>query len=99
MGISLLIYVTYVLNLSTSDVFSSEIESSSSSVEHAPKPHPPPLPTEHDIHEVETSREQEVPRPPKPVHHVTKASGPLPPGWGEKIDLKTGRPYYEKLGN
>ena len=86
-----------MLNLSTKDVFSSEIEieSGSVSVERAPKPHPSLLSTERE-HEVEPSREQEVSHPPKTGHHVTKASGPLPPGWGEKVDLKTGRPYYEK---
>ena len=85
-----------MLNLSTLDVFSSEIESDRASTGRASKPHPPPLPTEH---EVEPPREQEVPHPPKAAHHVIKARGPLPPGWGEKIDLKTGRPYYEKLEN
>ena len=80
---------------STLDVFSSEIESSGTSVEHAPNPHPILLPTERK-HEVEPLREQEVPHPPTASHHVSKGSGPLPPGWGEKTDLKTGRPYYEK---
>lgn len=89
--------IIFMLNLSTLDVFSSEIESDRASTGHAPKPHPPPLPTEH---EVEPPREQEVPHPPKAAHHVIKAArGPLPPGWGEKIDLKTGRPYYEKFEN
>lgn len=81
------------LILDTTDVFSSEVEDSG--VERAPKPRPPLLPAERE-HDMESSREQKVPHPPTTDHHVTKSRGPLPPGWGEKIDLKTGRPYYEK---
>lgn len=93
--IVIMIHLLCMLKFSTLDVFSSEIESGSADVKCAPKPHPPLLPTERE-HEVEPIGEQEVPHPPKTVHSVSKAKGPLPPGWGEKFDLKTGRPYYEK---
>ena len=82
----------HVINSATCiDVFSSEMENNSI-VGHTPKPRPPQLPTI----EVEKSEKQEVPHPPTTAHQVTKVRGPLPPGWGEKVDLKTGRPYFEK---
>ena len=70
------------------DIFSIENENSTGPTQ---KPHLSLPPS------AEETKGEDLPRlPTADSHQSAKQTGPLPAGWGEKIDLKTGRPYFEK---
>ena len=74
--------------VSVIDIFFTENENSTDPTQ---KPHlslPPAV-------DGEETRGEEMPLLPTTDRH-TRPTGPLPPGWGEKVDLKTGRQYFEK---
>ena len=78
--------------VSAIDIFFTENENSTGP---AQKPHLSLPPAVAAVDGEETRGDEVSPLPTTDRCHI-KLTGPLPVGWGEKVDLKTGRQYFEK---